>query len=100
VEDKPMMNETYVAEQATGCVGSGDYRSWAAKQGFDRLEVVDWTSSAGDWTFMVSRDGECWFPMYQENRWPRPGFDRKIDESEGYYGTFEEACAEFCGRYS
>ena len=94
-----MIEET-MCEQATGCAGSGGFRSWAAEQGFPHCQVVDWTSSAGDWVFLVSRDGEEWFPMYQQNRWPRPGFERSVNEDEPYYGTFEEACAEMAERYS
>jgi len=67
------------AEQATGCSGAGDYRRWAAKKGFPHLYVVDWTSSAGDWCFIVSKDKLSWYMMYQENNYPRSGFTRTID---------------------
>lgn len=84
--------EEMTAEQATGCDGAGDYRRWAESQGYNRLAVVDWTSSAGDWSFIVSNDdGRTWYPMYQENNWPRRGFTRTIDESRGYEGTEGEA---------
>ena len=84
--------EQVVAEQATGCGGAGDYRKWAAQQGYPFCEVWDWTSSAGDWTFIVSVDGTQWFPMFQTNRYPRgPGFDREVDESRPIDGTKEDA---------
>jgi hypothetical protein len=87
--------ERITAEQATGCVGAGDYRQWAAEQGYPILYVVDWTSSAGDWTFLVSIDGDEWFPMFQENNYPLPGFTRTIDKDHPYYGTSEEALQDF-----
>jgi hypothetical protein len=91
VELNPVI-EKYMAEQATGCRGAGDYRAWAEQQGYTHLEVVDWTSSAGDWSFIVSQDGQLWFRMFQENNYPRgPGFSRQIDESQGFEGTKEEA---------
>jgi hypothetical protein len=81
--------ERVVAEQATGCMGAGDYRAYAEEQGYEFLEVLNWTSSAGDWSFMVSKDEHEWFVMYQENNWPRRGFTRVIEDGE------EDQC--FCG---
>jgi hypothetical protein len=72
--------EQSIAEQMTGCSGSGDYRQWAENQGYPHCEVFDWTSSAGDWTFIVSKDGEIWYVMTQSNNFPRGGFTRTIDE--------------------
>lgn len=79
--------EEVVAEQATGCLGAGSYRAWAYEQGYDLLEVVDWTSSAGDWTFIVSKDAETWYLMFQSNNWPKAGFTRTIDKTRVYHGT-------------
>lgn len=89
-----MHAEKQVCEQATGCRGSGSFRQWAEEQGYPHCEVLDWTSSAGDWSFLVSQDGEEWFVMCQTNNWPRPGFTREIDESRSFYGTAEEAAEE------
>jgi hypothetical protein len=82
--------EQVAAEQATGCSGAGDYRIWAQQQGYEHLEVVDWTSSAGDWSFIVSQDGETWFLMMQENAHPCRGFNRTIYRDQSWEGTAEE----------
>ena len=85
------LNENRICEQATGCLGAGAFRAWAEREGYPYCEVFDWTSSAGDWSFIVSKDGIEWFPMFQENRYPRgPGFDRSIDTSRPYYGAVQE----------
>jgi hypothetical protein len=68
-------------EDVTGCPGAGDYRTWARQQGYDYCEVFDWSSSAGDWTFIVSKDGHAWHVMTQTNNYPRPGFTRHIGEA-------------------
>lgn len=79
-----------ICEEATGCIGAGDFREWAESQGYPHCEVYDWTSSAGDWSFIVSREGEIWFPMYQENAWPHQGFRRIIDVDQPIEGTPDE----------
>jgi hypothetical protein len=79
-----------VAEQATGCVGAGDYKRWAAAHCYPYCEVWDQTSSAGDWTFLVSKDRQTWFLMFQENNYPRSGFTRTIDLERPFEGTIEE----------
>ena len=79
-----------IEEQATGCLGAGDYREWAKEQGYPFLEVFDTTSSAGDWTFLVSKDKEEWYWMYQINNWPRVGFERTID-SDFVFDALEQA---------
>jgi hypothetical protein len=78
------------AEQATGCSGAGDYALWAKQQGYPFCQVWDWTSSAGDWTFLVSQDGNEWFWMTQTNNFPFSGFTRTIDKSHSYTGSWEE----------
>lgn len=83
-----------MSEQATGCPGAGDYREWARRQGYPHLEVLNWSSSAGDWEFLVSKDGNQWVIMSQTNRWPRPGFDRHIDTSRVFHGTAQAAVAQ------
>ena len=82
--------EKHLCKTATGCIGAGDFRQWAKQQGYPFCEVFDWTSSAGDWVFIVSRDGETWFPMFQENAYPARGFRRFVDETQPMSGTAEE----------
>jgi len=91
--------EQEICEQATGCGSAGDYRLFAEQNGFGKCAVVDWTSSAGDWTFLVSADGEEWFLMSQTNNYPRSGFTRQIDTEEAFYGTEEEAMSKVVARY-
>lgn len=94
-----------IAEQATGCTGAGDYAKWAASQGYPHCEVLDWTSSAGDWSFIVSKDGQLWYLMTQSNNYPRGGFTRHIELGEDnpmflpIEGTAEEAQAEAWERW-
>ena len=91
--------ESSVAEQATGCRGAGDYRAWAKEQGYDYCEVYDWTSSAGDWTFVVSKNGYVWYLMSQDNNYPRSGFTRTIDLDRPWVGTAEEVCEQIAAFY-
>jgi len=91
-------NEQRIAEDATGCVGSGDYRKWAEAQGYEHCEVLDWSSSAGDWQFIVSKDGETWFIMEQENNYPRPGFTRTVGTEE-FFGTADEVLQQIAELY-
>jgi hypothetical protein len=92
--------ERQICEQATGCHGAGDFRRWAAQQGYQFCEVFDWTSSAGDWSFIVSKDGETWYPMFQENNYPRGGFTRNISDVpidlQGPAEAVLEYVAELC----
>lgn len=45
---------------------------------FEKTEIADWTSSAGDWTLAVF-DGENWYFGWQENAWPSGGFRIGVD---------------------
>lgn len=94
--DKLLIQEEVlgVASQMTGCRNAGDYARWAHDQGYRHIEVLNWSSSAGDWQFVVSKDGHEWFIMTQENNWPRPGFTRGVDESRAFFGTGEEVLEE------
>jgi hypothetical protein len=85
-----------VCEQATGCFGAGDYAIWAKEQGYPFCEVFDWTSSAGDWVFLVSQNGEEWYPMFQNNNYPHRGFTRTIDTDQPYEGNAKAALKLFC----
>lgn len=72
------------------CIESGDYRQWAMEHGYPYVKVLDWTSSAGDWSFIVSQNNKTWFVMNQTNNWPRQGYTRNIDTQHAFYGTAEE----------
>ena len=90
-----------VEEQATGCVGANSYKQYARDRGYTHIEVLDWTSSAGDWQFLVSKDGHEWFVLFQENNYPRgPGFSHQIDEGFPFIGTLEEVYKEIEERQS
>ena len=91
--------EAEICEQMTGCDNAGRFRDYARSQGYEFVEVVDWTSSAGDWSFIVSKDGEEWHPMSQENNWPRQGFTRSIDTSAVHYGTASDVLNEIAEMY-
>jgi hypothetical protein len=83
------LQEVQIAEQATGCRGAGGYLNFALQRGYSHVEVLDWTSSAGDWQFLVSRDGNEWQILHQTNNYPRPGFSYFISD-DVFYGTLEE----------
>lgn len=78
-----------VAVGATGCTGTGSYLDFAKEHEFEHIEVVDWSSSAGDWTFIVSKDGHEWRLSYQENNYPGPGFSHYLGD-EFFFGSAEE----------
>lgn len=89
-----------IAEQATGCRGAGNYAIWAEQQGYPHCAVVDWTSSAGDWCFLVSEDGQLWFMMFQTNNYPQgPGFTRTIDTDQMFEGTEQEVLEQVSNCY-
>jgi len=96
----PKTLEETMCEDATGCLGAGDFRKWAEQNGFPHCAVLNWTSSAGDWSFLVSADGQTWHPMYQSNNWPRPGFTRIVETETAFFGTEEEALAEACDMFA
>lgn len=81
------------AEQATGCAGARSYIDFAESQGYKFLEVLDWSSSAGDWAFIVSKDGKEWHVLTQTNNYPKPGFSHSIGD-EVFVGTAEEVFEE------
>lgn len=58
--------------------GAHTFRQFFKDVGYDAVDVVEWSSSAGDWTFMV-RDGEGWFLAFQSNRYPRHGFAYSVN---------------------
>lgn len=93
------MNLANMEEQATGCVGAGGYRNHFKGLGYKHVEVFDWTSSAGNWSFLVSRDGVTWLAAFQENNYPRHGFRYSVNEEMEYFGTFEEVCTQLCEEF-
>jgi hypothetical protein len=47
-----------------------------------KVEKLDTTSSAGDWTFAFQpKDDNAWYPAFQTNRYPYHGFAYSIDFS-------------------
>lgn len=58
--------------------GSATFRKFFIDVGFAEVDVFEWSSSAGDWTFVV-RDGDCWYPAFQHNRYPYHGFKYLVD---------------------
>ena len=89
-----MNNEKELCEEATGVQGAGNYRDVAKKQGYKFLDVFDWTSSAGDWSFIVSEDGIVWRMMFQTNNFPRAGFTYAFGDAL-FEGTKEDALRYF-----
>lgn len=91
-----MTIEQNIAEQATGCRGAGGYSDFARENGYTHVEVLNWSSSAGDWSFLISKDGQEWRILFQTNNYPRPGFSYEISD-EVYYGTFADVCDQVDG---
>ena len=73
--------------------GSGSFREIFASLGFGEVEVYDWTSSAGDWSFGVKNE-YVWFSAWQENRYPYHGFKYCISSDVMPCNTFEDLCKE------
>ena len=73
--------------------GAGSFREIFEDLGFDEVEVINWTSSAGDWTFGVKND-VGWFVATQENRYPYYGFRYAISDLIPPCETFEQLCEE------
>ena len=57
---------------------AGSYKEVARRLGFKKIEVEDWTSSAGDWCFKL-KGGRF---MYQTNLWPHSGFRYSIGRAQ------------------
>ena len=56
-------------EIAAPNAGAGSYKTILKRLGFAKVDVLNWSSSAGDWQFSVRGGYVC-----QENRWPYCGF--------------------------
>lgn len=85
--------------QATGCCGVGGYRRYAANLGYTIVKTLCTSSSAGDWSFLVSKDGFEWQVLSQQNNWPHAGFSYGLD-SWIYYGTFEEVAEQIASQWA
>jgi hypothetical protein len=70
--------------------GAGSYAKVFKVLGFKKVEVVCWSSSAGDWSFGVS-DGGKWYPAFQNNRYPWHGFSYSVN-MDMPFPTFEDLC--------
>jgi polygalacturonase len=70
--------------------GAGSYVNVLKALGYTEVKVIEWSSSAGDWTF-AARDDEWWYVVWQSNRYPRHGFS--YSRSDLSFESFEEACA-------
>lgn len=75
------------------CIGAGwyDFRH-ALKDIYKAVEIVDWTSSAGDWMLAFQSDNGRWWPAWQENMCPTRGYRWSISH-EWWGATIEELLA-------
>ena len=73
--------------------GAGSFREVFTSLGFEEVETIDTTSSAGDWTIGVKNE-YVWFVAWQENRYPYHGFRYCVSDYVMPCSTFEELCKE------
>jgi hypothetical protein len=73
--------------------GAGSYEDVFEALGFVEVKPIEWSSSAGDWTFAV-RDDDTWRVAYQSNRYPRHGFSYSLGSET--FESYEDAC-DSCG---
>jgi len=90
--------QSWAAPGITGCPGAGGYLEWAKANGFTYVVDYNTNSSAGDWQFLVSKDGKEWRMLEQENNYPHPGFSCGLWDDK-FYGTLEQVCAELEARF-
>jgi hypothetical protein len=69
--------------------GAGSYGDILKALGYKECKEIDWTSSAGDWTF-AARDDEVWYIVYQSPRYPQFGYSYSRHELS--FDSYEEAC--------
>lgn len=98
MQSKTIIYPSFVDAQATGVKEAGNYREYAEKHGYKFIEVLNWSSSAGDWEFIISKDGKEWQILSQTNNFPRAGFSYHID-SELFYGTADEVLKQIVEMY-
>ena len=84
---------------ATGCLGVDSYRDYAELHGFKHIELIDTTSSAGDWAFIASKDGREWRMLCQYNKYPFPGFRHEFVEGMVFHGAARDVQDEIFQRY-
>ena len=72
--------------------GAGSYREVFEVLGYPMVESFETGSSAGNWNFCVF-DGNYWYIAFQENRYPRCGFNYSVDRS-WLFDTLKQ-CQEF-----
>lgn len=75
--------------------GAGSYREFFARMGFKDIKTIDHTSSAGDWCFGVQRQDGVWTLAFQENRYPRHGFNYSL-QPQYQAGSFEVLVNSVC----
>lgn len=66
--------------------GAGSYNRVLEQLFGDRatnVQVIDWTSSAGDWVFGFELDSVP-VVLFQENRYPYHGFKYRIGPAQGF----------------
>lgn len=88
--------EEYITTQIMGSNGACSYLKFIRDNGYKYHVVLSNSSSAGDWQFIVSKDGLHWHILQQWNNWPKAGYtcrlyceDDNLPPVE-YEGTAEE----------
>ena len=76
-------DEATEVEPFSGCQGANGYRKYFVDLGFVYCIPLDNSSSAGNWSFAVSKDGENWVIGGQENNFPVAGFTYWLDDETG-----------------
>lgn len=71
--------------------GAGSYKEFFRSLGFVEIKVIEWSSSAGDWSFGIKDKDGNWIVAFQENRHPRCGFLYSV-QPQHYAASFETLC--------
>ena len=75
------------------CIGADWYDFYhALKDIYRAVEIVDWTSSAGDWMLAFLADNGRLYPAWQENMYPTRGYRWSISH-EWSGATIDELLA-------
>jgi hypothetical protein len=75
------------------CIGANWYGLLHTLQDiYETVEIVDMTSSAGDWMLVFKSDNGRWWPAWQENMYPTLGYRWSISH-EWSGATIEELLA-------
>lgn len=78
-QDLFLEGESIVAPAA----GAGSYPDILERLLFPECEPFDQISSAGEWT-LIAFDAQTWYPVFQSNCHPRPGFMYTMDRMCGH----------------